>query len=160
MGMPKGSNVLHSVTGISRADVGAICRGIALAYNLDTPKMVADCSNIVYKFGSKSNSQTRLVANHLMKWANSGIEMEPVCDNEIRPACKQASNQRIAKKEKLRIKAFTLRKEVREMKKRLREVSLTETERHTLIMQVKSKEKACKSSESQSRSSIPNNFCK
>ncbi len=78
------------------------------------PVVVADCNNIVYIY-SKSVSITSSVVNHLVKWANTGTSVSPVCDGNIRPISKQATNQRFfAKGERSRIKAFKYRRAPRD----------------------------------------------
>jgi hypothetical protein len=158
MGVNDGAKVLHSITDLSLSDVAAMCRGIAVERGVDKPRVVADCNNIVYVFFSKSSSIVlSAVANHLMKWASTGIVMVPVCDG-IRPVCKQATNQRIAASEKNRIKAFVLRKQIREAKERLIREKFNQGERTALSKEISKMQRGCKSCETKSTVKIPNDY--
>lgn len=156
MGGKSGSAALHSIKTSSLTDVVDICNGLATELGMDRPRVVADMSNIAYIF-SKSSSVIASVANHLVKWAGLGLIMAAVCDG-IRPICKQATNQRIANKEKSRIKAFNIRKDIRIAKQRLINEAMTQDQRTTLIKNINKMETQCKSCETQSRSKIPKNF--
>lgn len=101
MGVTKGTLVLHKVTNLSLSDIAAIGRGIAAARGLEKPRIVADCSKIVYVL-SKASSVMLSVVNLLMKWASSGCVMFLSCDGRVRPVCKQDTNKRNATKEKSR----------------------------------------------------------
>lgn len=156
MGVNDGAKVLHSITDLSLSDVAAMCRGIAVERGVDKPRVVADCNNIVYVF-SKSSSIILSVANHLMKWASTGIVMVPVCDG-IRPVCKQATNQRIAASEKNRIKSFVLRKQIREAKERLIREKFNQGKRTALSKEISKMQRGCKSCETKSTVKIPNDY--
>lgn len=142
---------------MSLHDVGAVGKGIADELKLDKPRVVADCNNIVYVF-AKATSCVLAVANHLMKWASTGIVMVPICDGVVRPVCKQATNQRIATSEKHRIKAFVLRKAIRRAKWRLINNKLDADERVALENEIKKLETKCKSNETQAAGKVPKNF--
>ena len=157
MGVKTGSKVLHKVTGLSYADCAAISRGIAAERKIDKPRVVADCNNIVFAF-SKSSNSTHSVANHQMKWASTGIVMAPVLDGKVRPICKQATNERIAIREKTRIKAFNLRKDIRKAKERLLNDKLDQAERDTIQTNIIKMERSCKAQETQATNKLPANF--
>ena len=62
MGVKQGSKTLHSIKPLLLADIGAMCKGFAKEQNIDTPKVVADCNNIIY-VNNEANSKTGVVAN-------------------------------------------------------------------------------------------------
>eukprot|EP00956_Cyclotella_meneghiniana_P004698 scaffold5772_cov55-Cyclotella_meneghiniana.AAC.8 len=157
MGVTKGSHVLHSVANLSLSDVASICRGVAADNGIEKPRIVADCSNTVYVM-SKASSVVSSVVNHLMKWASSGIVMVPVCDGMTRPICKQDTNKRNAVKEKSRINAHVLRKEIRKAKKRLVNDKLDQSERSCLLKEIATMESKCKRKDTQASSKLPVNF--
>eukprot|EP00956_Cyclotella_meneghiniana_P040674 scaffold202164_cov66-Cyclotella_meneghiniana.AAC.2 len=157
MGVTKGNLVLHKVSNLSLFDVAAIGRGIASAKGLEKPRIIADCSNIVYVL-SKSSSVVSSVVNLLMKWASSGNVMVPACDGMVRPVCKQDTNRRNATKEISRINAFVLRKDIRQAKTRLLNDQLDQNERSSLEKSIATMERSCKTKETQATSKLPNNF--
>ena len=130
---------------------------MASELGLQQARVVADCNNIVYVF-AKAASCIVSVVNHLMKWASTGIVMVPVCDGAIRPVCKQATNSRIARSEKNRIKAFQIRKAIRKAKQRLINDNLNEGEQAALQAEIKKMESNCKRKETQASSKLPKNF--
>ena len=91
MGIKSGKKVLSSITNLSILDVAEIAKGIAKERGIDRPTIVGDCSNIAYIF-SKAVSITSSLVNHMVKWANAGLQFIPVCDGDIRPIWKQATN--------------------------------------------------------------------
>ena len=84
--------------------------------------------------------------------------MTPVCDASTRPQSKQASNKRRAEREKKRIKAAVLRKELREDRIRLMHGSLPQAERDQLREDIKKKETACKSADTASTNFVPSDL--
>ena len=136
MGVNDGGKTLHSVTELSQKDAADIGKGRAKDLGIDRPIVVADMSNIAFVF-SKAVSLTLSVVNHLGKWASTGMIMVPVCDGKTRPICKQATNQRIARSDKYRIRAFELRVEIRRAKQNLVEERLNESERVALQKEIK-----------------------
>ena len=157
MGVEGGSNTLHSLKGLSLSELGAICRGLAAALGIEMPRIVVDCNNLGYVF-SKASSTVASIVNHLMKCANTGVAMEPVCDGDVRPVCKQATNIRVANKEKNRIHAFLLRKEIRKAKQRLIFDKLDQNERAIIQNDITKKEAQLKKKETQASSKLPKNF--
>ena len=157
MGVNDGGKTLHSVTELSQKDAADIGKGRAKDLGIDRPIVVADMSNIAFVF-SKAVSLTLSVVNHLGKWASTGMIMVPVCDGKTRPICKQATNQRIARSDKYRIRAFELRVEIRRAKQNLVEERLNESERVALQKEIKKLETRCKSNETRARNPIPKNF--
>lgn len=156
MGVKSGGKTLHSVSDMTFIDLVEVLKGHAKEQGSNRPKVVVDCNNLVYIF-SKASSIAEAVTNHLMKFAKEGIIMVPVVDG-VRPICKQATSLRIAKMEKKRIKAFLLRKDLREANKRLVNEQLNDAERTALQEEIKSLERKFKSNETQARSILPPNF--
>ena len=115
--------------------IGDASKGLA-AEKYRKPKVVADCSNIVYIF-SKACPQTEAVANHLLKLTNPGIIMVPVYDRVVHPVWKQAKNQSIAMSKMPRIKAFQICKEICHRKQHIINESMDEAQRFALQKEVK-----------------------
>ena len=157
MGATDGSKTLHSLTELSQKDVADIVKGRARDLGIDRPIVVVDVMNIAFVF-SKAVSITMAVVNHLGKWAKTGIVIVPVCDGNIRPICKQATNQRIAASEKCRIKAFQYRVKIRRAKQQLTTERMNQSERENLLAEIKKMEKSCKGYDTRSHNRIPKNF--
>ena len=90
MGVKHGRDVLHSLSGLTLRDVADICKVMASNKKQSLPVVDADCNNLRFRVSSKD---ARSVANHLSKWALHGLRVTPVCDGDICPVCKQASNE-------------------------------------------------------------------
>lgn len=97
MGVNQGGKYLHSVSNLTLVELTTICNGIARELGL-APRVMVDCSNLVFVY-SNYISPTDAVAKHLARFAAPGIIMVPVCDGAEHPISKQATNERIAKKE-------------------------------------------------------------
>lgn len=138
MGATDGSKTLHSLTELSQKDVADIVKGRARDLGIDRPIVVVDVMNIAFVF-SKAVSITMAVVNHLGKWAKTGIVIVPVCDGNIRPICKQATNQRIAASEKCRVKAFQYRVKIRRAKQQLTTERMNQSERENLLAEEQEK---------------------
>ena len=121
---------------------------------MQTPTIDVDCSNVCYKVGRTAQS----VANFLVRWSKIGINITPVGDGEVRPSCKQATNKRKGDREKNRIKAFILRRDVLTLQSKLKNDSLCESERNDIREEIASKQKSMKAKESQSSNVIQSNF--
>jgi hypothetical protein len=111
MGVKNGSKCLHSLSGLTYADLVVISRGLALqnsnAPTPVTPVIGVDCSNIWFHAGKTVEG----VVNFMARLANAGFRTVPVCDG-TRPIAKQATPLRNANRERERIKAFILRTEI------------------------------------------------
>ena len=70
----------------------------------------------------------------------------------MRPVSKQATNDRRAKQDRSRVKAYVLKQELAHLRCQLRESRLTAEERTQLLNNIKSKERSMKTCESQSQS--------
>mmetsp|Transcript_32183 Transcript_32183/g.58994 ORF Transcript_32183/g.58994 Transcript_32183/m.58994 type:complete len:238 (-) Transcript_32183:122-835(-) len=73
------------------------------------------CSNVCFKVGKS----VACLASFLMRWAQAGLRIVPICDGKVRPISKQATKKRRADRDKNRIKAFILRKNLRELRRRV-----------------------------------------
>ena len=157
MGGKDGSNALHKIKNMSfKDDFVAVCKGLAMEKNMMKTTVVVDANNVVYHY-LKASSVTGGVANLLVKMAAPGHIIEPVFDGP-RPISKQATNQRIAKNEKNRIKALVLRMQRRQIKQSLVTEQMNQDERKEHETTLKKLETQLKTSETRSRSSIPKNF--
>ena len=63
-----------------------------------------------------------------------------MCDNDIRPKVKQATNLRCAQKEKNHSEEYLLQQKVRLLKKSLVEDSLNQQQQEALLKQIKGQE--------------------
>ena len=108
MGLNCGSQVLCSLRGLKMGDIVDICHGFASERGMAAPNIDVDCSNVCFKVGKNVLS----LAKYLIKWANTGLCIVPVCDAKVRPICKQATNKCKADRDKNRIKASIIRKDL------------------------------------------------
>ena len=76
MGLNSGAQVLYSLKGLYVGDVVDICKGIAADWKMETPTIDVDCSNVCFKVGKNVTS----VVSLLLKWANTGPKVVPVCN--------------------------------------------------------------------------------
>jgi len=135
MGVLHGSSVLYYAKGLQIKDVVAIAKGLAADRGMATPTIDVDCSNVCFKVGKN----VQHLANFLMRWSDPGLCITPVCDNTIRPISKQATNKRKADRERNRIKASILRKDIRELRRRFYEEP---NNRQAIQEEISKKEKA------------------
>ena len=84
--------------------------------------------------------------------------MNPVCDGRVRPISKQATNQRVADREKHRINAHSLRLEIQSLNRKLKFDGLTDSERNDIREDVAKKQTTMKSKETRSQNVIQSNF--
>ena len=143
MGLKDGAKTLHSITGLTIEDVFKMCKGLADEYGMDTPTIDVDCSNVCFKVGKTVPSVTSL----LIKWANAGFCVVPVCDAKVRLVSKQATHKRKADREKNRIKAALIRKELRSL---CSHVYTDAVNRQEIMKQIVQLERNCKSAETAS----------
>ena len=106
MGLNFGVQVLYALRGLTMGDFVDICQGLANKRDM-FPTIDVDCSNACFKIGKNVQS----LARHLIKWANTGLCVVPVCDAKVHPICKQATNKRKADRDRNRIKASIIRKD-------------------------------------------------
>jgi hypothetical protein len=157
MGIKKGALTLHSITNLTLADIAHICRRLAEKNDIPVPRVVADCSNLVYIFKDSYTPVVASLANFFHKFTVAGIVVAPVCDGHIRPTAKQATNIRIADQEKSRISALQLRSRMREIKASLSD-NCDESSKAMLEKQLSDAEKKLKKNESMAKAVVPPNF--
>ena len=124
MGVKKGSDTLYHATRLTRANLGHIIRGLwderkqsnEQEFLMNKPTIDGDSNNICHVIARKSELKSSAVAEFYKQWSTCGIKVVPIVDGDVRPTCKQASNERIAERDKNRIRAFLLLKEVNKMK--------------------------------------------
>jgi hypothetical protein len=98
--------------------VAAICRGlyedrrVTDGFNMSQPTIDGDSNNICCVIARKSENKSVLVGAYYRDWALCGLNVTPVVDGDVRPTCKQATNERIALNEKTRIRGHILLKEI------------------------------------------------
>ena len=153
MGVLHGRDVLYSIPKLFMNDIGDICKGLAPQFGMQSPNIVVDVSNVSYKVGKDAQS----VSNYLVKCAKIGVEFIPVCDGK-RPISKQAKNVRNANREKSRIQSHLLRTEVLTLTHKLKNNSLTDSEKNDIREDVAKKQRSMKSKETQSKNIIQPNF--
>ena len=156
MGVKNGAKTLHSISGLTLADIAQMCKGLATEQQI-LPRIIADCSNLLFVF-SKCTSAVSAVAGHLSRIAATGVVMVPICDGPIRPISKQASNKRIADKELSRIKAYRCQAKIVELKNQLVQDALNQVERNAITGEIRKLDAQMKRNETQSHCCMPNNF--
>ena len=159
MGVSNGSATLHSITDLTLAEVALLCRRVADNKGI-LPRVVADCSNLIYIFKGSYTPVEKSLANFFNKFTTAGIIVVPVCDGHVRPTAKQATNIRIASHKKTRITALQLRSQIQEIKDKLSTDDGTETVALHLELEkeLRSAEKRVKQNETKSKDIIPPNF--
>ena len=101
-----GAQVLYSLHGLKMGDIVDICHGLATEQGMVTLTIDVDGSNVCFKVGKNVQS----VVRHLVKWASTGLCIVPVCDGKVRPIYKQATNKCKADRDKNRIEAPIIHK--------------------------------------------------
>ena len=124
LGVKKGSDALYHATGLTRVDLGKIIRGQwderrgskELGFDMSIPTIDGDNNNICHVVARKSEIKSVTVAEFYKRWSSCGIKVVPIVDGDVRPTCKQATNERIAQRDKSRIQTFMWLKEVNKLK--------------------------------------------
>ena len=147
MGVNHGAKVLYSTRGLNIQDAATILRGLARERGMQIPTIDVDCSNVCFKVGKSVQS----LASFLMRWATPGLRVVPCCDAKVRPVSKQATNQCKANRDKNRIKASILRKDLRELRRRC---YCDVNSRDEILIEINAKERACKTAETSSNNVI------
>ena len=111
MGVNHTAQVLYSLSHLERGDVADILHGLARERDMEIPTVDVDCSNVCFKVGKS----VECLASFLMRWAQAGLRIVPICDGKVRPISKQATNKRQADQDKNCIKAFIFRKDLQEL---------------------------------------------
>jgi hypothetical protein len=156
MGVKSGAKTLHSVSGLTLTDIAIMCKGLAAEKQI-LPRIVADCSNLLFVF-SKCISAVSAVAGHLSRIAATGVVMVPICDGPIRPISKQATNKRIADKELSRIKSYHCRAKIVQLKNQLAHESMNQDERDATTGEIRKLDAQMKRNETQSHCRMPKEF--
>ncbi len=119
MNVAKGPLTLHSIVDLTLANVAHLCRPLAKKNGVPYPRVVCDCSNLVYIFKDSYTPVVILLANHFWKFTAARVVIVPVCDGNICPNAKQATNVRIAYQKKRRIFALQLHSRICEINEAL-----------------------------------------
>ena len=150
MGVSKGSQALYSLIGLTRGDVADIAHGIARDRGVEHPIIDVDCSNVCFKVGKTVHG----LAAFLLKWAQAGLHVVPICDGRVRPVAKQATNKRFADREKKRIQACIIQKQLRDLRSRL----YSDADKQAIMDKIKAKEREYKSAETAASNAIPSDL--
>ncbi len=155
MGVKNGAKTLHSISGLTLADISRMCKGLAGEKKI-LPRIVVNY--LLFGF-SKCTSAVSAVAGHLSRMAATGVVVVPICDGPIQPISKQATNKRIADKELSRIKAYHCRAKITELNIRLSQGSLNQMERDAMTEQeIWKLDTQMKRNETQSHCRMPKYF--
>jgi hypothetical protein len=119
MGVMKGSLTLHSIVELTLANVAHLCRQFAKKNGVPSPRVVCDCSNLVYIFKDSYTPVVISLANHFWKFIAAGVVIVPVCNGNIRPTAKQTTNIQIADQERRCISTLQLHSRICEIKEEL-----------------------------------------
>ena len=155
MGVCRGAQTLYHLRGLKMAHVANILTAFAREAGVvdANPQLTinVDCSNACFIAGKTVTG----LASLLMKWANAGFHVVPICDGHHRPICKQATNQRKAEREKKRIKSLVIRGVLRELRRRLYSNENPDDNKVQIMKEIAEKEKECNSAESTAYNVIP-----
>ena len=105
MGVNRGTSTLYHLTGLTKPACAAIWRGMyeagraAGTITMTHPTVDGDSNNIAHVVGMKSANKSAQVGLFYSGFANYGAEIVPMVDGDERPTSKQATNERIAKRE-------------------------------------------------------------
>lgn len=122
MGINHGAQVFYSIKSLRIGDVADVGKGLVLELGTETPIILdMDCSNVCFKVGKNVQS----LVSFLMQWANTGLCIVPVCDAKACPISKQATNKRKTERDKKKIEASILHKEIHELGHRLYKMMYT-----------------------------------
>lgn len=165
MGVSAGANTLYHLTGLSRSDCAAVLRGIyeerrsANELKMSQPTIDGDSNNICYLAARYSSNKSMAVGMFYREWANCGLQITPVVDGDVRPTCKQATNKRIAMREKARVRGHILMKEAQTIKRNISNGVYTSPEELSKMKQsIVTKEKQGRSMFTQSQTVMPLDF--
>jgi len=127
--------------------VADIAHGLARDRHMESPNIYVDCSNVCFKVGKSVHA----LANFLIKLAQAGLRIVPICDGKVRPKSKQASNNHITDREKKTILVSILKIELRELRSEL----YTSNDKQAIMSAIKEKEAAYKRAETAAGNAIP-----
>ena len=166
MGVESGAQTLHHLKHLTRADIAEIARGLYEerrtdeGFNMAQPTIDGDSNNVCYVVAMKSCSKSEKVAAFYNDWAQCGLAVIPVTDGDVRPTCKQASNLRIADREKERIQSFIIMAEANKKKREISSAygSFTASELVQMNKDIKDMEKKSRTKLSRSENIMPADF--
>ncbi len=159
MGVAKGSSTLHSIVELTLANVAHLCRRLAKKNGVPSPRVVCDCSNLVYIFKDSYTPVVIFLANHFWKFTAAGVVFVLVCDGNIFPTAKPATNVRIANQEKRHISALQMHSRIREIKEALvNNMALNDLLHAELEMELRKAERRVKINKTMSKVVVPPNF--
>ena len=78
MGLNYGAQVLYSLPSLKLGDLVDKCHGLPSERGMVNPTIDVDCSNVSFNVDKSVQS----VVRHLVKWANTGLCIVPVCDGK------------------------------------------------------------------------------
>lgn len=166
MGVKKGSETLFHATWLTRADLGNIIRGLwdereqsnEQGFLMDKPTIDGDSNDICHVVARKSEIKSAAVAEFYKQWSTCGIKVVLIVDGDVRPTCKQASSECIAERDKNRIHAFLLMKEVNKLKSDIAQGLVGSDELPNLHDKITKLEKESRSKLTQSEDLMPADF--
>jgi hypothetical protein len=156
MGVKNGAKILHSVSGLTLADIARMCKGVAAEKQI-LPRIVADCCNLLFMF-SKCTSAVSAVAGHLSKIVATGVVMVPIFDGPFHPISKQATNKRIEDMELSRIIAYECQAKIVELKNQLIQESLNQVGHDATTGDIQKLDAQMKRYKTQSHCHMPKDF--
>jgi hypothetical protein len=125
---------------------------------MDKPTIDGDSNNICHVVARELEIKSVAVAEFYKQWSTCGIKVVPIVDGDVRPTCKQASNERIADREKNHIRAFLLLKEVNKMKSDIAQGLVGCDELPSINDEITKLEKESRSKLAQSEEFMPADF--
>ena len=163
MGGRHGSQAIYLVSNLSRGELRRIGqhrlnnRSVPPGTDPHHPTIAADCNMVIHTVGFKKKDPVAALACYLEEWADLGFVVIPVVDG-IAPKAKQATVDRLAKREKSRAKAIQNRQLLQVQTKRLEEDALTSDERKALTKKCKDLGAAVRRAETQAEKVVPCDF--
>jgi hypothetical protein len=124
MGVKKGSDNLYHATRLTQVDLGKIIRGLwdergesnEPGFVMKIPTIDVDSNNICHVVTRKSEIKSAAVAEFYKHWSSCGIKVVQIVHCDVRPTCKQATDECITERDKNHIQAFLRLKEVNKLK--------------------------------------------
>jgi len=125
---------------------------------MDKPTIDGDSNDICHVVACKSEIKSAAVAEFYKQWSTCGIKVVLIVDGDVRPTCKQASSERIAERDRNRIHAFLLMKEVNKLKSDIAQGLVGSDELPNLHDKITKLEKESRSKLTQSEDLMPADF--
>ena len=165
MGVKHGKSTLYHLSKLPKHGVAAILRGLHESrkeggdLRMSMPTIDGDSNNICYIWAGKSANKSTAVGQFYSNWAKCGLKVTPVVDGDVRPTSKQATNARVAEREKSRMKGHILLKEAQTIKRNISNGVYTTPEQLTEMKDtIKKKEQSGRKKFTQSECKIPMDF--